>query len=377
MPIEPYRRVRNIDGKSYLEIVRIPPDPSLIPEEEADNAHYVRIYASLDGVYQSLREATFTVSIFAFISVLFGSLIIIWLFRGIVGPIENLTKSVKKFKHDMRVRAKIKTGDELETLGFEFNRMANTIQDRDEHLEEMNAELTKANEVKSEFLAVMGHELKTPIHGIRGYAQLMLEQIDGPITEAQRKDLENIMESGDHLRVLIDNILQFSKLESGKEKLHPHEVEVRELVAEAIKNVSVIARQKGIELESNVNGVRVKADETKLKQVLINLLGNALKYTDKGSVLVTAEERPGELIFSVADTGVGIPPEMYEQVFEPFTQIDSSTTRKWGGIGLGLSIVKKYIEMHGGRIWIESNINQGTTFYFTIPTAKTLSEVQN
>ena len=375
-PVEPSRKTVEFNGRQFIELIRLP-DPGIIQPDEQFNAHYVKLYLSLDEVNKAVGEAFFTIAMIAGISIIFGTLIIIWLFRGILGPIEALTKSVKRFKHDLHVRAEIKTGDELETLGYEFNRMANAIQVKDENLEHMNAELTKANDVKSEFLAVMGHELKTPIHGIRGYAQLMLEQIDGPITEAQRRDLENIMESGDHLRALIDNILQFSKLESGQESIHPHPVEVGDLVNEAMKNVSVIARQQEIELRNSVNGVKINADETKLKQVFINLLSNALKYTKGGTVEIITEDGNDEIIFAVKDNGVGIAPEMFEKVFEPFTQIDSSTTRDWGGIGLGLSIVKKYIEMHGGRIWIESEVGKGTTFYFTIPTAMELSEVSH
>lgn len=195
----------------------------------------------------------------------------------------------------------------------------------------------------------------------------MLEGIEGPVTPTQKEDLESIVQSSDHLRALIDNILQFSKLESGQETIHPESVEVAKIVDEAMKHVSVMAREKGIAIHASFNGLRVYADETKLKQVLINLLSNALKYTRSGEVEITTKKGRGEVLFAIRDTGVGIPKEMFEKIFEPFTQLDSSSTREWGGIGLGLSIVKKYVEMHGGRIWLESQVGQGSTFYFTIP----------
>lgn len=329
--------------------------------------NYVRIGLSLAAVQEQVRKEFFVISGLTALYILVGFLIAFWLYKSILGPVEVLTQSVKRFKKDRQARAHVTSGDELQALGEEFNRMADSIQERDERLERVNRDLRKANQVKSEFLAMMGHELKTPIHAIRGYSQLLLEGIDGPLTSAQQEDLENIVKSGDHLRALIDNILQFSKLEAGGETLHPSEVEVGRLLDEALQNVKVLAREKGIEVRGYANGLRIQADETKLKQVLINLLSNALKYTPQGQVDVTVEQRNGEILFAVRDTGIGIPEEYHEKIFEPFTQIDSSTTRQWGGIGLGLSIVKKYVEMHGGRIWLESALGQGTTFYFTIP----------
>ncbi|MBI1730371.1 HAMP domain-containing histidine kinase [Candidatus Acetothermia bacterium] len=363
-PVDDSRQLVQLNGKPYLELI-LATDPGLV--KDPTTANYVRLYLSMADVYTAVQRAFLTISIFTIIFILAGIGIAIWLYRSILGPIEVLTKSVKRFKIDLKVRAVVKTGDELQTLAEEFNGMANTIQERDERLERINVDLTKANQVKSEFLAVMGHELKTPLHAIRGYSQLMLEGIEGPVTPTQKEDLENIVQSSDHLRSLIDNILQFSKLESGQEMIHPESVEVSKIVEEAMKHVSVLAREKGIAVHASANGIRVYADETKLKQVLINLLSNALKYTKTGEVEVSTKKRRDEVLFAIKDTGIGIPEEMYEKIFEPFTQLDSSNTREWGGIGLGLSIVKKYVEMHGGKIWLESQVGKGTTFYFTIP----------
>ncbi len=365
-PVVSSHHAVKFDGKKYLEVISIPTD-DLVPDDAKGLSNYVRLYLSFVEVDNSMQRAYATLLIFTLLFILVGIGIAVWLYKGILGPVEVLTKSVKNFKRDMHARAIVTTGDELQTLAEEFNRMANTIQERDEKLEQINADLTKANQVKSEFLAVMGHELKTPLHTIRGCSQLMLEGIEGPVTSAQREDLENIVRSSDHLRALIDNILQFSKLESGQETLHPEELEVSKIVEEAMKHVSVLAREKGISVHASTNGIRVQADETKLKQVLINLLSNALKYTSEGEVEVTTKKGDGTVIFAVRDTGMGIPQEQFEKIFEPFTQLDSSTTREWGGIGLGLAIVKKYVEMHGGKIWLESRVGRGSTFYFSIP----------
>lgn len=329
---------------------------------------YLRVGLSLGYVEQAVQREWARMAGLSALYITVGLILAFWLYKNILGPVETLTQSVKRFKRDMASRAQVTSGDELQTLAEEFNRMADTIQERDERLERVNEELRRANQVKSEFLAVMGHELKTPLHTIRGYAQLLKEGIDGPVTDAQREDLDNIVTSGDHLRALIDNILQFSKLESGEETLHPDVVEIGKLIDEATQNVQVMAREKGVDLRVNANGMRIRADGTKLKQVIINLLSNALKCTDQGHVEIRAEQQDGEVVFTVRDTGIGIPESHWEQIFEPFTQIDSSTTRPWAGIGLGLSIVKKYVEMHGGRVWVHSQEGQGSAFYFTIPT---------
>jgi signal transduction histidine kinase len=349
-----------------LEVI----DPS--SGERRSSVNYVRLGLSLASIQDQVRKEFLVISGLTALYILVGLLVAFGLYKSILGPVESLTRSVKRFKRDRQARAHVTSGDELQTLAEEFNRMADSIQERDERLERVNRDLRKANQVKGEFLAMMGHELKTPIHAIRGYSQLLLEGIDGPLTPAQQEDLENIVKSGDHLRALIDNILQFSKLEAGGETLHLSEVEVTRLLEEALQNVKVLAREKGIELYAHGNGLRIQADETKLKQILINLVSNALKYTPQGQIEVTVEERNGEIVFAVRDTGIGIPQQFHQEIFEPFTQIDSSTTRQWGGIGLGLSIVKRYVEMHGGRIWLESAVGRGSTFYFTVP-ARSLS----
>lgn len=336
------------------------------PLEEEPIA-YLHLGISLQYVEEVVRQELLKISGLSMLYILIGLAVAFWLYKSILGPVDVLTQSVKRFKQDRQTRAQVTSGDELQTLGDEFNRMADTIQERDERLERINRELRKANQVKSEFLAAMGHELKTPLHAIRGYAQLLLEEVDGSLTSGQREDLGNIVKSEEHLRALIDNVLQFSKVESGEETIHPSRVEVAKLMREALQNVQVFARGQNTNIHTEANGLSVEADETKLKQVLINLLSNAVKYAPEGHVEMTAERENGEVVFSVRDTGVGIPEAYREQIFEPFTQIDSSTTRRWSGIGLGLSIVKTYVDMHGGRIEVESEEGKGSTFRFTIP----------
>lgn len=359
-------------GASYLDITRAWPQTetiNLTTGQMKRVPNYVRVGILLTQVEATVRREFLVIAGLTTLYILLGLLVAFWLYKGILGPIEVLTQAVKRFKREQTVRAEVHSGDELQTLAEEFNHMANTIAERDSRLEKINRELRQANRIKSEFLAVMGHELKTPLHGIRGYSQLLLEGVDGPLTAGQREDLASITASSDHLRELIDNILRFSKIESGAERLHPEKLEVRAVITEAIQSVKSLARAKGITIETSAQGLRLRADETKLKQILINLLANAIKYTPAGKVRISAEREGDGVRFAVSDSGIGIASEHLGKIFEPFTQIDSSSTREWSGIGLGLAVVKKYVEMHGGQIWVKSQPGQGSVFSFSLPHA--------
>lgn len=299
--------------------------------------------------------------------VLIALFIAIAFYKMILGPAETLAHALQRFRRDPSARVHIATGDELEMLAHEFNAMADTIEERNRRLEQINAELIKANRAKSDFLAMMSHELKTPLHAIRGYSQLLLEGVDGPLTAAQREDIENILKSGDHLLELIDNILRFSKLEASEDRPYFEAVEASALGEEAIKAVSALARSKGLELRYHVEPCTLIADGTKIKQALINLLSNAIKYTPAGRIELSGAARENEYIFAVSDTGIGIPEHERTRIFEPFTQLDSSNTREFQGVGLGLAIVKKYVEMHGGRVLVESEVGRGSTFSIVLP----------
>jgi signal transduction histidine kinase len=233
----------------------------------------------------------------------------------------------------------------------------------------VNAELQRANQHKAEFLANMSHELRTPLNSILGFSQLLLEGDGGLLTRDQGQDVEIIRQNGQHLLSLINDLLDISRLEAGKAQLHRGEVEVEPLILECVESVGSLAKTKRLELSYNVaeDVGRVFADGPKLKQVLLNLLGNAIKFTESGSVRVTAERQGAELIVSVRDTGIGVPPEDSERIFESFTQGKSGVSGKYQGTGLGLAICRRLVEMHGGRIWVRSSPGQGSTFSFTIP----------
>ncbi len=236
-------------------------------------------------------------------------------------------------------------------------------------LEAVNTELNRANQHKSEFLANVGHELRTPLNAILGFSQLLLEGDGGMLTQDQRQDVEIVADNGRHLLGLINDLLDISKLEAGKAQLHRGEVDVEGLVGECIDSVSSLARTKKLALTSEVgNDIgQVFGDRPKIKQVLLNLLGNALKFTEAGSVALRVERQGTDVCFSVTDTGIGVRPEDRERIFESFQQGNSGQSGKYQGTGLGLAISRRLVEMHGGRIWVNSVPGEGSSFTFTIP----------
>jgi len=236
--------------------------------------------------------------------------------------------------------------------------------------------LTEVDRLKSQFLANMSHELRTPLNSIIGFSRVILKGIDGPLTDMQRTDLQAIYESGQHLLGLINDILDLSKIEAGKMELTFESVDLREIIKGVMSTAIALVKDKPIELQQSIAPrlPTVYGDARRIRQVLLNLLSNAAKFTEEGFIRVTAEATPpleGErgwvVTISVADSGIGIPPEKMRTIFEPFTQVDASTTRRAGGTGLGLSISKHFVELHGGRMWAESTPGEGSTFWFTLP----------
>jgi len=231
--------------------------------------------------------------------------------------------------------------------------------------------LRELDQLKSQFLANMSHELRTPLNSIIGFSRVILKGIDGPLTDTQRTDLQAIYDSGQHLLGLITDILDLSKIEAGKMELTLESVDLHEIIRGVMSTAIALVKDKPIELQQSIAPVlpAVRGDARRIRQVFINLISNAAKFTEHGFIRLAAEVTPVEAVISVSDSGIGIPPEKLKRIFEPFTQVDASTTRRAGGTGLGLSISKHFVELHGGRIWAESTPGEGSTFYFTLPIA--------
>jgi signal transduction histidine kinase/CheY-like chemotaxis protein len=235
-------------------------------------------------------------------------------------------------------------------------------------------EMRETDRVKSQFLANMSHELRTPLNSIIGFSRVILKGIDGPVTELQQQDLTAIYNSGQHLLSLINDILDLAKIEAGKMELAYDEVNMSDVTSSVLSTMSGLVKDKPITLKKVIepNLPAVRADAIRVRQVMINLLSNAAKFTDEGDIVVDVGVKPGptgrmELQVSVIDTGPGISPDDQAKLFQAFSQVDDSPTRKTGGTGLGLSICQHLINMHGGRIWVDSEVGKGSTFSFTLP----------
>ncbi len=248
-----------------------------------------------------------------------------------------------------------------------------TLEDQRKELERANAELAKVSQLKSEFLANMSHEIRTPLNGIAGFIELALDS-EG-LAKEQREYLEIAHRSTETLTALINDILDFSKIEAGRLELEHIQFCVRDLVESVRELLAVRAQSKGLALLADVSADVPSAlvgDPTRLRQILVNLVGNAIKFTESGHVALRVQslgesENKVWLRFAVVDTGIGIPPDKEQAIFESFTQADGSTTRKYGGTGLGLAISRKLVEQMGGEIGLDSVVGLGSTFWCRIP----------
>jgi signal transduction histidine kinase len=236
-------------------------------------------------------------------------------------------------------------------------------------IEEKGRQLEIAGKHKSEFLANMSHELRTPLNAILGYTQLILDKIYGDVPQKIREVLERLEKNGLHLLGLINDVLDLSKIEAGRLSLSLNDYSMEEVVQTVSTAVESLAAEKNLALKVSVpRGLAPgRGDGQRIAQVLLNLVGNAIKFTEEGEVRVEVTTSNGTFLVSVSDTGPGLSEADQQKIFEEFNQADSSTTRKKGGTGLGLSIAKRITEMHGGHIWVESSLGKGATFRFTLP----------
>jgi signal transduction histidine kinase len=239
-----------------------------------------------------------------------------------------------------------------------------------QEIEEKSRQLEVADRHKSEFLASMSHELRTPLNAVIGFSEVLLERMFGELNPKQDEYLQDILSSGRHLLSLINDILDLAKIEAGRMELEVTDFHLPQAIDNSITLVRERAARRAITLEVGVDPRlgEIKGDERKVKQVLLNLLSNAIKFTPEGGrVEVHAGLADGVAEISVTDTGVGIAPEDHEAVFEEFRQVGSDYAKKHEGTGLGLTLSRRFVELHGGKIWVKSQLNQGATFTFTLP----------
>ncbi len=349
------------------------------------------------------RNRTILLGVFS-ISVMIA-IIYAMLTKLIRHPVENLAEKAKRFAEgDMSVSVEVTTKNEIGVLGNAFNHMVesissfsrklerevtrktNLLNERTELLtllERANRELRELDKLKSTFLANMSHELRTPMNAIIGYTDLLIDGVDGPINEEQEKSLHKVVSNAKHLLQLINDVLDISKIESGKIELHPREIDLKWVTESVLPTFEPMIRQKGlsIRLDFHENLPLVFADEDKVAQILINLLSNAVKFTHEGGIAIMARpsdkgiksgDTPRFVEVCVEDTGIGIREEDIAKLFDKFSQLDVSSTRQYEGTGLGLSIARGLVVLHKGVIWVTSEYGSGSRFCFTLPVDKSV-----
>src|SRR4030043_289947 len=322
-------------------------------------------------------------------------------------PVESLAEKAKKFAEgDMTVSVDIKTEDEIGILGNTFNYMVERVSSASKRLEEeierktallnertrllgllerANRDLRELDKLKSTFLANMSHELRTPMNAIIGYTELLLDRVDGAINEEQEKSLKRVANNARHLLQLINDVLDISKIESGKVELEIKEIDLKWLIESVIPTFEPLIKQKGLLLTVSIDeGLPlIYGDEDRIKQILINLLSNAVKFTHQGGIIISAKlsergvgrgETPIFVEVCIEDTGIGIKEEDISRIFDKFVQVDLTTVRQYEGTGLGLSITRGLVSMHKGMIWVTSKYGEGSRFCFTLPLKKEILE---
>lgn len=236
----------------------------------------------------------------------------------------------------------------------------------------VNEQLRRIDKLKDEFLANTSHELRTPLNGIIGITESLLDGVAGKLSEKAAANLILVVASGKRLTTLINDILDFAKLKKGDLQLQNKPVDMRVLVDVVLRFSELMLAGKNVLLKNDIpkNTPAVAGDENRLQQILHNLIGNAIKFTEKGEVSVSAQQKNGMIEISVSDTGIGIPKDKFESIFQSFEQVDASTAREYGGTGLGLAITKQLVELHGGSIHINSQVGKGSTFSFVLPVSE-------
>jgi signal transduction histidine kinase len=330
----------------------------LVNKAEAD------MVASIEASHRAYVNSQRAVMAFSVGSILLALLLGYSISSSIVRPVRLMEARMREIAAgDFSKRVQVPNRDELGALVADLNRMSAEVG-------RLYGELEAASQHKSEFLANMSHELRTPLNAVIGFSEVLREKMFGELNEKQAEYVQDIHASGRHLLSLINDILDLSKIEAGKVELELSEFDLPNTIDGTLTLVRERAARHGLEMGLSLDDRlgMIVADERKVRQILLNLLSNAVKFTaDGGRIDVEAGLHDGAIEISVSDTGVGIAPEDHEAIFEEFRQVGGDHAGKREGTGLGLTLARKFVELHGGRIWLESAAGEGSTFTFTLP----------
>lgn len=331
--------------------------------------------------YEPLYNSMLRTSTLLLVGLVVALLASLFVARRVLGPLELLRKGAERIGGgDLDFRLGIKTGDEIESLADEFNKMAEHLREAYTGLERKVAERTKALTIanekleeadkhKSQFLANVNHELRTPLSSIIGYARLLRRETEGQISSLQRENLEDLLRNAERLLGLIDSLLDFAKIEAGKMDLKLEPVKIDALVQEAAAIIKPMLNGNSVHIILDISPdiAPLHTDREKLRQIILNLLGNAVKFTDRGEIRISAYRQNADLELAVADNGIGIDPQDIDRIFDEFDRGRLTSDGKYRGTGLGLAIVKKLVDLLGGSVAVESNVGKGSTFRVTLP----------
>ncbi len=334
----------------------------------------VEIGLYLYDVKAKIRKKSFQLAIaFICILLLIAFLLNKFFSKLFIIPVVELSIASKTLGKGQFITTKFKNrNDEIGELFHSFNEMSKNLKESFEQIESQNIELKRLDKIKDGFLANTSHELRTPLNGIIGIADSLIDGAAGELTEKQSDNLSFIASSGRRLSSLVSSILDYSKLQHHDLQLQIAPLNLQSVTKMVIMLSKPLIGDKNVYLTNTISPdiTAVDGDNNRIQQILHNLVGNAIKFTDNGTVSVSAKVVNKEVIVTVSDTGIGIPEDKFSAIMKSFEQVDVSTERKYGGTGLGLAITKQLVELHGGKIWLESELGKGSQFHFTLPVSK-------
>jgi signal transduction histidine kinase len=361
----------NIDGKKVISASAFIPSLQWV----------VIIERPAEEAYAPLRASTLRTAALLLVAFAMAILASFFMRQRVVRPLETLRRGVERIgKGDLNHHLDVKTGDDIEILADEFNEMALHLRDaytglerkvaeRTQALTVANQKLAEASELKSQFLANVNHELRTPLSAIISYGGLILSDTEGRISPLQKDNLHDLLKNAERLLHLIDDLLDISTIEAGRLAVHIGSADVKEIVRSAVSTIEPNLKKPDVHVIQTIEPHLpvFKTDQDKLGQIILNLLDNAAKFTEHGEIRISAARQNGSLKLVVSDTGIGIPAQELSRIFEEFHRVVSTNGKKYRGTGLGLAITKRLVNLLDGNIEVSSKVGEGSKFTVTLP----------